>query len=69
MIENILEDTMKSYLVRIEERITYEVEVMAHDSKDAELEAYRHPEKWQEQTGVLKLIDIKQGGNYEYQDN
>ena len=60
---------MKAYLVRIEERITYEVEVMAHDAKDAEVEAYRHPEKWQEQSGVLKLIDIKQGGHYEYQDN
>ena len=56
---------MKKYIVKLEELITYEVEVESHSAKEAELEAYRHPEKWHEQAGLLKLIDIKQGVRHE----
>jgi len=51
---------MKNYIVKLEESIVYEVEVMAHSSKEAELEAMRHPELWQEQAGQIHTVDIKQ---------
>ena len=52
---------MKQYTVKLEESIVYEVEVMAHSSKEAELEAMRHPELWQELAGQIHTVDIKQG--------
>jgi hypothetical protein len=51
---------MKNYIVKLEESIVYEVEVMAHSSKEAELEAMRHPELWQELAGQIHTVDIKQ---------
>jgi hypothetical protein len=51
---------MKQYTVKLEESIVYEVEVMAHSSKEAELEAMRHPELWQEQAGQIHTVNIKQ---------
>ena len=51
---------MKQYTVKLEESIVYEVEVMAHSSKEAELEAMRHPELWQELAGQIHTTDIKQ---------
>ena len=51
---------MKQYTVKLEESIVYEVEVMAHISKEAELEAMRHPELWQELAGQIHTVDIKQ---------
>jgi len=52
---------MKSYIVKLEESIVYEVRVEAHSSKEAELEAMRHPEKWVEQAGTINTVNIKQG--------
>ena len=52
---------MKQYVVKLEESIVYEVHVVAHSSKEAELEAMRHPEKWQEQAGQIHTVDIRQG--------
>jgi hypothetical protein len=51
---------MKSYIVKLEESIVYEVHVSAHSSKEAEVEAMRHPELWQEQAGQIHTVDIKQ---------
>jgi len=52
---------MKNYIVKLEESIVYEVHVTAHSSKEAELEAMRHPERWQEVAGQIHTVDIKQG--------
>ena len=52
---------MKNYVVKSEESIVYEVHVSAHSSKEAEVEALRHPERWQEQAGQIHTVDIKQG--------
>ena len=52
---------MKNYIVKLEESIVYEVHVSAHSSKEAELEAMRHPELWQEQAWQIHTVDIKQG--------
>lgn len=56
---------MKQYIVKLEESIVYEVAVVAHSSKEAEVEALRHPEKWQEVAGQIQLVNVKQGGHHE----
>jgi hypothetical protein len=52
---------MKTYKIKLEESVVYEVSIVAHSSKEAEVEALRHPEKWQEQAGQIHIVDIKQG--------
>jgi hypothetical protein len=52
---------MKNYIVKLEESVVYEVHIMAQSSKEAEVEAMRHPELWQEQAGQIHTVDIKQG--------
>jgi hypothetical protein len=52
---------MKTYKIKLEESVVYEVSIVAHSSKEAEVEALRHPEKWQEQAGTIHIVDIKQG--------
>jgi hypothetical protein len=52
---------MKNYIVKLEESVVYEVHIMAHSSKEAEVEALRHPELWQELAGQIHTVDIKQG--------
>lgn len=52
---------MKTYTVTLEESIVYKVHVVAHSTKEAEVEALRHPEKWVEVVGQINTTEIKQG--------
>lgn len=51
---------MKTYTVKLEESVEYVVEVQAHSAKEAEVEAKKHPEKWEESNGGLYTICVEQ---------
>ena len=51
---------MKRFKLKIQETIEYDCEIDAGSTKDAELKALQHPEKWQEIQGVLDVLECEQ---------